>query len=313
MARKTSQRDTISGKRRPAASEANRRRYQNPVYLAQSRAAMLKIGLANKGKGGRPLGSYDGVRKAERIRINAEAKQYAEETIKIMAAKGIITPEDDPRADELVQRHAAHAVHDLTQQEVVDVAVDEALAGRRGGHFLDRARDRAVVVRELRAHVQVGPQPGHVRHEVTNRDCALAVAVESRDVGRHPIAEPDATVKKFLNVSLTPDEVQEKRSESKKLAASVQKALFGTLSSKNSSIRNRGVKAASFVVLKGTTMPSILAEVSFVSSPSDEEKLRNSEYRQQIAEALYKGIARYAAATHKTSIASATPATEGTR
>lgn len=126
-------------------------------------------------------------------------------------------------------------------------------------------------------------------------------------------AEPDATVKKFLNVSLTPDEVQEKRSESKKLAASVQKALFGTLSSKNSSIRNRGVKAASFVVLKGTTMPSILAEVSFVSSPSDEEKLRNAEYRQQIAEALYKGIARYAAASHKTNLASATPESAGTR
>lgn len=126
-------------------------------------------------------------------------------------------------------------------------------------------------------------------------------------------AEPDASVKKFLNVSLSPDEVQEKRLQSKKLALNVQKALFGMLSAKNPSIRNRGVKAASFVVLKGTTMPSILAEVSFVSSPSDEEKLRNSEYRQQIAEALYKGIARYAAATHKTSIASATPATEGTR
>jgi N-acetylmuramoyl-L-alanine amidase len=126
-------------------------------------------------------------------------------------------------------------------------------------------------------------------------------------------AEPDATVKKFLNILLSPDEMQEKRSESKKLALSVQKALFGTLSSQNPSIRNRGVKAASFVVLKGTTMPSILAEVSFVSSPSDEEKLRNAEYRQQIAEALYKGIARYAAASHKTSLASATPDSAGTR
>ena len=116
-----------------------------------------------------------------------------------------------------------------------------------------------------------------------------------------------ATLKRVSAQSMSPEEVQEKRSLSRKLAASVQKALFGTLAAKNPTIRNRGVKEASFVVLKGTTMPSILAEVSFVSSPTDEANLRNAEYRQQIAEALYKGIARYAAASHRASMASATP------
>jgi len=70
------------------------------VFLAQSREAMRKVGLANKGRGGRPLGSYDGVRKAERERINAAAKEYAKETIKIMQDKGILSGEDDPRAVE---------------------------------------------------------------------------------------------------------------------------------------------------------------------------------------------------------------------
>jgi N-acetylmuramoyl-L-alanine amidase len=115
--------------------------------------------------------------------------------------------------------------------------------------------------------------------------------------------------KKLLSVSMSPDEIQEKRSQSRKLAASVQRSLFGTLVSKNPTLRNRGVKAASFVVLKGTTMPSILAEVSFVSSPADEVNLRSAEYRQQIAEALYKGIARYAATSHRASLASAAPPT----
>jgi N-acetylmuramoyl-L-alanine amidase len=41
-------------------------------------------------------------------------------------------------------------------------------------------------------------------------------------------------------------------------------------------------------------MPSILAEISFVSNPSDERKLETSEYRQRIAESLYRGIAKYA-------------------
>ena len=40
-------------------------------------------------------------------------------------------------------------------------------------------------------------------------------------------------------------------------------------------------------------MPAILTEISFVSSPADEQNLRSDSYRQQIAEALYKGIARY--------------------
>jgi N-acetylmuramoyl-L-alanine amidase len=40
-------------------------------------------------------------------------------------------------------------------------------------------------------------------------------------------------------------------------------------------------------------MPAILTEISFVSSPADERNLQSAAYRQQIAEALYQGIARY--------------------
>jgi len=36
-----------------------------------------------------------------------------------------------------------------------------------------------------------------------------------------------------------------------------------------------------------------LAEISFVSNPEDAKKLKTSEYRQRIAESLYKGVARY--------------------
>jgi N-acetylmuramoyl-L-alanine amidase len=47
-------------------------------------------------------------------------------------------------------------------------------------------------------------------------------------------------------------------------------------------------------VLIGANMPSILAEISFVSNPTDEANLQTPEYRQKIAESLYKGIAKYA-------------------
>jgi N-acetylmuramoyl-L-alanine amidase len=87
--------------------------------------------------------------------------------------------------------------------------------------------------------------------------------------------------------------LQEKIEESRRLASSVQRSLYAALATKSPDIRNRGIKDSAFVVLTGTTMPAILTEISFVSSPADEHNLQSESYRQQIAEALYKGIARY--------------------
>ncbi len=71
------------------------------------------------------------------------------------------------------------------------------------------------------------------------------------------------------------------------------------------------MKEASFVVLTGTQMPSILAEISFVSSPADEERLQSADYRQKIAEALYKGVERFAATSHRVKVASASMRSAG--
>jgi N-acetylmuramoyl-L-alanine amidase len=99
-------------------------------------------------------------------------------------------------------------------------------------------------------------------------------------------------------------DIREKVRESRKFAARVQRSLYAGLAAKNPGIRNRGVKEASYVVLTGTSMPAVLAEVSFVSSPTDETNLQSSKYRQQIADALYQGIASFAADSHKVKLAS---------
>jgi N-acetylmuramoyl-L-alanine amidase len=62
----------------------------------------------------------------------------------------------------------------------------------------------------------------------------------------------------------------------------------------NKKSRNRGVKKAPFVVLIGATMPSILAEIGFVSNPHDAKLLRREDQRKKIADALYKGVSAYA-------------------
>jgi N-acetylmuramoyl-L-alanine amidase len=51
-------------------------------------------------------------------------------------------------------------------------------------------------------------------------------------------------------------------------------------------------------------MPAVLAEISFVSSPADEDNLQSAEYRQQIAEALYRGVAKYRSEEKHTKMAS---------
>jgi len=106
-------------------------------------------------------------------------------------------------------------------------------------------------------------------------------------------------------VNWTGVDIREKVMDSHRLAADVQQALYGGLAARNPDIRNRGVKEAQYVVLTGTQMPAVLAEVSFVSSPADEDKLQSSAYRQQIAEALYKGVAKYREESRHNKLASA--------
>jgi N-acetylmuramoyl-L-alanine amidase len=117
----------------------------------------------------------------------------------------------------------------------------------------------------------------------------LFSAPGSREAEKHD----DGTFAKLTPVSLSLDALHEKIEESRRLAASVQRSLYATLAAKSPDIRNRGIKDSAFAVLTGTTMPSVLTEISFVSSPADEHNLQTATYRQQIAEALYQGIARY--------------------
>jgi N-acetylmuramoyl-L-alanine amidase len=89
--------------------------------------------------------------------------------------------------------------------------------------------------------------------------------------------------------------LKDKAEESREFASRVQAALYN-LSSKTTDVRSkdRGVKRAPFVVLIGASMPSVLAEIGFVSNAHDESVMRREEYHERTAEALFKGISSYA-------------------
>jgi N-acetylmuramoyl-L-alanine amidase len=120
----------------------------------------------------------------------------------------------------------------------------------------------------------------------TSNADALEVAARENAVSQKSIFELQDLVKKIT--------LKDKIEESRELATDVQQSLYSGLTTRHSTLRDRGVKKAPFVVLIGANMPSILAEISFVSNPEDEEKLQKPVYREKIAESLYKGIAKYA-------------------
>jgi len=81
--------------------------------------------------------------------------------------------------------------------------------------------------------------------------------------------------------------------ESRDFAGMVQLSMHEVLRKADQNARNLGVKQAPFTVLIGATMPSVLAEVSFMTNRDEATLLRAPAYRQQIAEALYAGIMKY--------------------
>jgi N-acetylmuramoyl-L-alanine amidase len=117
---------------------------------------------------------------------------------------------------------------------------------------------------------------------------ALEVAARENAVSQQSIHELADLVKKIA--------MQDKIDESREFATDVERSLYTGLTtgqSQNAGLHDRGVKKAPFVVLIGANMPSILAEISFLTNPEDARQLRDPAYRQKIADSLYLGVARY--------------------
>ncbi|QER41243.1 LysM peptidoglycan-binding domain-containing protein [Thermodesulfobacterium sp. TA1] len=85
-----------------------------------------------------------------------------------------------------------------------------------------------------------------------------------------------------------------KLSESKLLAEKINTYLYQNLTRFYPDTVSRGVKYAPFLVLVGTRMPAVLVEVSFITNPIEEARLKNPHYLEMIAEGIAKGIEAYA-------------------
>jgi N-acetylmuramoyl-L-alanine amidase len=111
---------------------------------------------------------------------------------------------------------------------------------------------------------------------------ALETASRENAASERSIHELQDLVKKIM--------LQDKVDESRELAEHIGKAL----AARKGSGTDRGVKQAPFVVLIGANMPSILAEICFISNPQDEKLVKTPDGRQAIAESLFDGVRSYA-------------------
>jgi N-acetylmuramoyl-L-alanine amidase len=100
---------------------------------------------------------------------------------------------------------------------------------------------------------------------------------------------PDSVVASIL------DDLAQKAflQDSEQLAVAVQGQL-----NRLAGIKERGVKQAPFIVLRGAAMPAVLVEVAFISNPKEEAKLMDPAFRTKAAEAITQGVRHYFAQTN---------------
>lgn len=210
---------------------------------------------------------------------------------------------------------AGHGGHDdgtigphgvLEKDVVLDVALRLAkLVQQRMGAevILTRSDDTFIPLRErtaiandhkadlfLSIHANSSPAPEVAGTETfylnfTNVPGSLDVAARENAGSEKTVGEL-----KDLIQSIT---LNDKIEESHTFAQDIQNAIEQQALHSNPAARDRGVKRAPFVVLIGASMPSVLAEIGFLSNARDENNLSKPEYRQKVAEALYKGLSQY--------------------
>jgi N-acetylmuramoyl-L-alanine amidase len=118
----------------------------------------------------------------------------------------------------------------------------------------------------------------------TNPEAEAVAARENAASGRTMNSLPEIVRAIALN---------NKIDESRDFAAIVQRSMVRRLATKNRQLKDLGVKQAPFVVLIGAGMPSVLAEISFVTHRQEAQLLKTAAYRQQIADALLDAVMRY--------------------
>jgi len=169
---------------------------------------------------------------------------------------------------------------------------------RNGDYFVPLAdrtsfanRQRAELFVSIHANAQrdlsaAGVETYFLSSEATDIAARQVAAKENSVVElESPVARQKLDVLKTILWDLAQSDFL---AESSNLAEIIQDSMTEALH-----IPNRGVKQAGFYVLGGAAMPAVLIEIGFVTNPKEERRLRDGRYRDEIARAIFAGIAEY--------------------
>jgi N-acetylmuramoyl-L-alanine amidase len=182
-------------------------------------------------------------------------------------------------------------------EEKLDVKV---LLSRDADHFVT-LRDRTTFANRERADLFVSIHANAHRETASAGVETYFLSSEATDGGARQVAALENSVVQLEKTPGRPsgrfdivkailwDLAQsEFQQESSRLAEVVQDSMTQSLR-----IPNRGVKQAGFYVLGGAAMPAVLIEIGFVTNPKEERRLKDSKYRDEIARAIFSGLAEY--------------------
>jgi N-acetylmuramoyl-L-alanine amidase len=174
----------------------------------------------------------------------------------------------------------------------------KASLSRSGDYFVPLAdrtsfanRQRADLFVSIHANAQrdlsaAGVETYFLSSEATDIAARQVAAKENSVIElESPVARQKLDVLKTILWDLAQSEFL---AESSNLAEIIQDSMTEALH-----IPNRGVKQAGFYVLGGAAMPAVLIEIGFVTNPKEERRLRDGRYRDEIARAIFAGIAEY--------------------
>jgi N-acetylmuramoyl-L-alanine amidase len=187
----------------------------------------------------------------------------------------------------------------------LDIAkrVKPILAGAGIDVVLTREDDRFVSLEERAARAnQLGADlfvsihcnaaENHARHGVetyvldTTRD-EIAQRVAARENGASAAATAE------LGSILANMRLADQATHSTRLAELLQKSAMASLRPLHADVLDGGVHVAGFYVLVGARMPAVLFETSYISNPSEEQRLASSEYKDRLADAIANAIRAY--------------------
>jgi N-acetylmuramoyl-L-alanine amidase len=149
-----------------------------------------------------------------------------------------------------------------------DVVLDIALRARE---MLVRSGVRVVMTREADVYVDLLD-----RTRMARRQGATVFVSIHANASTRPTSSGSETY------YLTP--------QSQALAQMIQEEL-----GRVPGLADRGIKTANFLVLRESDMPAVLVEVAYLSNRDEEARLRQSGFRQRLAEAIVRGVQRFVA------------------